>query len=69
MAPSFPPARLVMSAIMVATGRLGEAKEQMADLSAIDSSYSFERYDERYPYHNPEHREKMAVAVKAAGLR
>ena len=69
MAPSFPPARLVMSAIMVACGRLGEAKEQMADLLAIDSEYSFQRYDERYPYHDPEHRERMANAVKAAGLR
>ena len=28
-----------------------------------------DKADERYPYHNPEHREKMAVAVKAAGLR
>ena len=69
MAPSFPPARLVMSAILVAAGRLGEAKEHMADLLAIDSNYSFQRYDERYPYHDPQHREKMASAVKAAGLR
>jgi Tfp pilus assembly protein PilF len=69
MAPSFPPARLVMSAIMVASGRLGEAKEQMADLLAIDSDYNFKGYEERYPYHNPEHRERMACAVKAAGLR
>ena len=69
MAPSFPPARLVMTAIMVAAGRLGEAKEQMADLLAIDSNYNFQRYDERYPYNNPEHRKKMAAAVKAAGLR
>lgn len=68
MAPSFPPARLVMSAIMVAAGRPGEAKEHMADLLAIDSNYSFQRYDERYPYHDPEHRDRMATAVKAAGL-
>ncbi|MEO9825347.1 MAG: winged helix-turn-helix domain-containing tetratricopeptide repeat protein [Paracoccaceae bacterium] len=68
MAPSFPPARLVMSAIMVAAGRPGEAKEQMADMLAIDSKYSFQRYHERYPYHDPEHRDRMAAAVKAAGL-
>ncbi len=68
MAPSFPPARLVMSAILVEAGRLGEAKEQMADLLDIDSDYNFQRYDERYPYHNPEQRERMAIAVKAAGL-
>lgn len=68
MAPSFPPARLVMTAIMVATGRLGEAKEQMADLLSIDSNYSFQRYDERYPYNDPEHRDRMAAAVKVAGL-
>jgi len=68
MAPSFPPARLVMSAILVAAGRLGEAKEQMADLLAIDSNYNFGRYEERYPYHDPKHRARMAAAVKAAGL-
>ncbi|MEM9496421.1 MAG: winged helix-turn-helix domain-containing protein [Pseudomonadota bacterium] len=68
MAPSFPPARLVMSAILMAAGRPGEAKEQMADLLAIDSEYSFQRYDERYPYNDPEHRDRMAAAVKAAGL-
>lgn len=69
MAPSFPPARLVMSAILVTAGRLGEAREQMADLLAIDSDYTFQRYDERYPYDNPEHRERMAAAVKVAGLQ
>jgi TolB-like protein len=68
MAPSFPPARLVMSSILVEAGRLGEAKEQMADLLAIDSDYNFQRYEERYPYHDPEHRDRMAAAVKAAGL-
>ena len=69
MAPSFPPARLVMSAILAEAGRMGEAQEQMADLLAIDSDYDFQRYDARYPYHDPAHRERMAKAVKAAGLR
>ena len=68
MAPSFPPARLVMAAIMVTAGRLGEAKEQMADLLAIDCDYDFQRFVERYPYHDPVHSEVIADAVKAAGL-
>ena len=69
MAPSFPPARIVMSAILVEAGRVEEAKEQIADLLAIDSEYSFQRYDERYPYHDPEHRRRMATAIKLAGIR
>ena len=68
MAPTFPPARLVMSAILAENGRLVEAKEQISDLLTIDSDYTFQRYDERYPYHDPEHRARMARAVKAAGL-
>ena len=68
MAPSFRPARLGMSAIVVIAGRLGDAKEHMADLRAFDLKYSFQRCDERYPYRNPEHRDPIAVAAKAAGL-
>lgn len=69
MAPSFPPARIVMSAILVEAGRLDEAKEQIADLLAIDSDYSFQRYDERYPYSNNEHRRRMTDAIKLAGIK
>jgi len=69
MAPSFPPARIVMSAILVEAGRLDEAKEQIADLLAIDSEYSFQRFDERYPYHDDEHRHRIATAIKLAGIR
>ena len=69
MAPSFPPARIVMSAILVEAGRLDEAKEQIADLLAIDSDYSFQRYEERYPYYDVAHRNRMATAIKSAGIR
>jgi len=69
MAPSFPPARIVMSAILVEAGRLDEAKEQVADLLAIDSEYSFQRFDERYPYFDKEHRNRMTTAIKAAGIQ
>lgn len=69
MAPSFPPARIVMSAILSELGRVDEAKAQIADLLAIDSKYNFQRYDERYPYYNDEHRARMASALKHAGLK
>ena len=69
MAPSFPPARIVMSAILVEAGRLDEAKEQIADLLAIDSDYSFQRFDERYPYHDEGHHDRMTSAIKLAGIR
>jgi len=69
MAPSFPPARIVMAAILVEAGRLNEAKEQVADLLTIDSGYNFKHYDERYPYYSNEHRERMTSAIKSAGIR
>ncbi len=69
MAPSFPPARIVMSAILAEAGRLDEAQQQIGDLLAIDSSYDFKRYDERYPYYNNHHRQRMAKALKLAGLK
>lgn len=69
MAPSFPPARIVMSAILAESGRIDEAKEQIADLLAIDSEYNFRRYDERYPYYSSEHRERMTSALSDAGLK
>lgn len=68
MAPSFPPARIVMSAILVEAGRLDEAREQVADLLAIDPDYSFQRFDERYPYHDKEHHRRMTKAIKLAGI-
>ncbi|MCR9137806.1 MAG: winged helix-turn-helix domain-containing tetratricopeptide repeat protein [Alphaproteobacteria bacterium] len=68
MAPSFPPARIVMSAILVESGRIEEAREQIADLLSIDPGYNFLRYDERYPYYSAEHRERMSAALKTAGL-
>ena len=69
MAPSFPPARIVMSAILVEAGRVEEAKEQVADLLAIDSDYTFQRFDERYPYHDQEHHRRMTTAIKLAGIK
>ena len=69
MAPSFPPARIVMAAILVEAGRLAEAKEQVADLLAIDSNYTFQRYRERYPYSSDVHRERMEMAIKLAGIQ
>lgn len=69
MAPSFPPARIVMSAILMELGRVDEAKAQISDLLAIDSKYNFQRYDERYPYYDDEHRSRMAAALKHAGLK
>jgi len=68
MAPSFPPARIVMAAIQAEAGRLTQAQEQIADLLAIDPMYNFQRYDERYPYFSSEHRERMASALNLAGL-
>lgn len=68
MAPSFPPARIVMAAILAESGKIDEAKEQISDLLEIDPGYNFKRYDERYPYYNDEHRNRMAKALKAAGL-
>lgn len=68
MAPSFPPARIVMAAILAESSKIDEAKEQISDLLEIDPGYNFERYDERYPYYNDEHRNRMAKALKAAGL-
>lgn len=69
MAPSFPPARIVMSAILVEAGCLDETKEQVADLLAIDSDYSLQRHDERYPYYDKGHRKRMSTAIKLAGIR
>ncbi len=69
MAPSFPPARIVMSAILTELGRVDEAKAQISDLLAIDSKYDFQRYDERYPYYDEEHRARMAAALGIAGLK
>ncbi len=43
MAPSFPPARIVMAAILAEAGRFEEAKEQITDLLEIDSEYNFQR--------------------------
>ena len=68
MAPSFPPARIVMSAIEFERGRIDAAKEQISDLLAIDPSYNFRRYDERYPYYNDVHRQRMRDALIGAGL-
>ena len=68
MAPSFPPARIVMAAILVESGQIKAAKEQISDLLAIDPGYSFRRYDERYPYYSKQHRDRMKIALKAAGL-
>jgi len=68
MVPSFPPARIVMSAILVESGKVEEAKQQIADLLAIDPGYSFKRYDERYPYYSKEHRSRMKKALTTAGL-
>ncbi len=69
MAPSFPPARIVMTAILAEAGRADEAREQIADLKTIDSDYTFQRYEERYPYFNPRHKDRMMTALLAAGLR
>lgn len=69
MAPSFPPARIVMSAILTELGRVDEAKAEIADLLAIDSTYNFQRYDERYPYYDDDHRARMAAALRHAGLK
>lgn len=68
MAPSFPPARIVMAAILVESGRTEEAKEQIADLISIDPGYNFKRYDDRYPYYSNEHRARMRTALQRAGL-
>lgn len=69
MAPTFPPARIVMAAIFVESGKLDEAREQIADLLAIDPEYDFNRYDERYPYYSDGHRERMKTALQIAGLK
>lgn len=68
MAPSFPPARIVLAAILVESGKIDDAKQQIADLLDIDPGYNFKRYDERYPYYSDEHRNRMTSALKAAGL-
>ena len=68
MAPSFPPARIVMSAILAESGKIEEAREQVANLLAIDPEYDFRRYDERYPYYSDEHRDRMKTALRIAGL-
>lgn len=69
MAPSFPPARIVMAAILVEAGRTKAAREQIGDLLSIDLDYSFKRYDERYPYYSDQHRARMTAALKSAGLK
>lgn len=69
MAPSFPPARIVMSAILIEAGRTDEAKEQMADLLSIDPNYNAKRYDERYPYYDAKHHQRMKSALSLAGLK
>ena len=68
MAPTFPPARIIMSAILVEGGRMNEAKEQIVDLLAIDSTYNLRRFSERYPYFESEHRNRVESALKTAGL-
>ena len=68
MAPSFPPARIVMAATLAEAGRIDEAREQIADLLNIDANYNFARYDERYPYFSKDHRKRMANALTLAGL-
>ena len=69
MAPTFPPARLVMAALLAEAGRIGDAEAQISDLLAIDPAYDFKRYDERYPYYDEGHRNRMAAGLKLAGLR
>ena len=44
-------------------------QEQINDLLAIDSDYNFRRYEERYPYHDHRHWERMKTALTAAGLK
>jgi TolB-like protein/Flp pilus assembly protein TadD len=68
MAPSFPPARIVMAAIYSEMGQLDQAREQIADLLAIDPGYNFKRYDERYPYYSEDHRRRMREGLLSAGL-
>ncbi|MGI9389505.1 MAG: winged helix-turn-helix domain-containing tetratricopeptide repeat protein [Boseongicola sp.] len=68
MAPTFPPARIIMSSILIEAGREMEAKQQMLDLLAIDSKYNLQRFSERYPYFENEHQNRTESALKAAGL-
>ena len=68
MAPTFPPARIIMTAILVEGDRLAEAKEQIADLLGIDSSYNIQRFIERYPYFDSSHMDRTESALRIAGL-
>ena len=68
MAPTFPPARIIMTSILSEAGRLDEAREQIADLLEIDSNYNLQRYSERYPYFEKEHQDRTEAALEAAGL-
>ena len=68
MAPTFPPARIIMTSILSEAGRLDEAREQIADLLEIDSDYNLQRYSERYPYFEKEHQDRTEAALEAAGL-
>lgn len=68
IAPSFPPARIVLSAILFESGQTEAAKAQMSDLLAIDPGYNFKRYDERYPYYSDQHRQPMQTALLSVGL-
>lgn len=69
MAPSFPPARIILCASLIESGKIDEAKQQIADLIAIDSGYTLGRFMERYPYFNKQHLNRITTALKTAGLK
>ncbi len=68
MVPAFPPARMGLAATLVELGRIDEAREQIARLREMHPQHNVQTFNERYPYHNPEHRQRVLEGLRAAGL-
>ncbi len=67
--PSFPPGRLIACAALVESGRVGEASEHIQDMLALNPNADLAHFRERYPYKNPQTKERVIKALIGAGLK
>ena len=69
MAPSFPAANIVMAAINWEAGNAAEARELVTNMTLSNPRLTFARFYDRYPYARPEHKDRVANAIREAGLQ
>ncbi len=67
-APTFPVPRIMMIAILCELGEIDQAKYHMSELLKYNPQHSVQAFDDRYPYHNAEHRKRVLKGLRMAGL-